>query len=223
MFVAAFAATLVLVSSNAECSILVSSGQPTFAGDSLSVRYKGFSNNSGVNTATYLGINNVGSGNRTEQGGNNYWSNNPLFDTFSFTYDGSGLLTSTVGTKTTLNYNLASNPSALNAIQLQVRNTGTGTLTLSDLVVNGQAVASSFSAANNQLSYWTLSNFAADLAAGFTITGKISRSDTGTFGGNEGSRVEMNVGYVIPEPGSLLVWGVLGLASVGMTNRRRKS
>jgi hypothetical protein len=27
----------------------------------------------------------------------------------------------------------------------------------------------------------------------------------------------------IPEPGSFLVWGVLGLASVGMTNRRRKS
>jgi hypothetical protein len=27
----------------------------------------------------------------------------------------------------------------------------------------------------------------------------------------------------IPEPGSLLVWGVLGLAGVGMTNRRRKS
>jgi hypothetical protein len=26
----------------------------------------------------------------------------------------------------------------------------------------------------------------------------------------------------IPEPGSLLVWGVLGLASVGLTNRRRK-
>jgi hypothetical protein len=29
--------------------------------------------------------------------------------------------------------------------------------------------------------------------------------------------------YVIPEPGSFLVWGVLGLAGVGLTNRRRKS
>jgi hypothetical protein len=51
-------------------------------------------------------------------------------------------------------------------------------------------------------------------------------TDAGFNGGGEHfamDNFEFNATNAIPEPGSLLVWGVLGLAGVGMTNRRRKS
>jgi hypothetical protein len=41
-------------------------------------------------------------------------------------------------------------------------------------------------------------------------------------GGSRNGQDAQDQFVVIPEPGSLLVWGVLGLAGVGMTNRRRK-
>jgi hypothetical protein len=40
---------------------------------------------------------------------------------------------------------------------------------------------------------------------------------------NHNQRFQDQFVVITPEPGSLLVWGVLGLAGVGMTNRRRKS
>jgi hypothetical protein len=40
---------------------------------------------------------------------------------------------------------------------------------------------------------------------------------------NHNQRFQDQFVITTPEPGSLLVWGVLGLAGMGMTNRRRKS
>jgi hypothetical protein len=202
----------------ATASINVAVGGATFTSTvNPSVRYKGFANDS--NRRSYVGQADLGvGGNRSEQTASWLTSN-----TFTFTFDGVQGVTSTTNSNGTISKTITADPGSLNAIQLRVRNQNTGTVTLSSLTINGDSTfspATTFSATNAQ-NYWTLSGF--DLSAGFTITGTITLS--GTMANNESSQVEMNVGYnsaysVVPEPGTLLVWG-FG-AAIGMIGARRR-
>ena len=92
-------------------------------------------------------------------------------------------------------------------------------MTLSGLTVNGDSTftpATTFNATAAQ-NYWTLSGY--DLTSGFTITGTIGLS--GAMSNNEGSQVELIVGQLVPEPGSLAIWAVGGCCIAGLRRRRR--
>jgi len=216
---------LLVTAATSQAAITVTPGGATFTSTiNPSVRYKGFNNSSGANTGTYLGQSDLGNGaNRNSQTGNGYYS---ASNDFTFTFDGIDKVTSVIGGKTLLSRTLSGDPGLLNAIQLRVRNTLAGTVTLSNLTINGDstfAPATSFTATGVQ-NYWTLSGF--DLTSGFTITGTIGLS--GAMASSESAQVELNAGYnaayaAVPEPGSLVTWGgivaIVGL--VGMRSRRR--
>ncbi len=195
----------------------------------IQARWRGLSNTGGVNSALYLGNSNIGvAANRVEVGGNVY--NKPGNNTLTFIYDRANdrLLASvnaTISAARTLTYTALStkllgvaNLCRMNFMSILIRNTGvvTGSVTLSNVILNGNALGS-FSIAPNINQTWTIGNF--DFSPGFTLTATFSL-DAGTYTTAEASKIEITVGERRPIssisttticPGSVLPVNLSGL------------
>lgn len=99
-------------------------------------------------------------------------------------------------------------------------------ITVNNFVLNGTSYTDSLTSAGNGILYFNLLNrlTAADFASGFTLTGDINMSWTGTA---PNSRVAFdliaaNVPPPVPEPSTMLLMGSGGAALVGFGLRRRR-
>ncbi|MCU0336012.1 MAG: T9SS type A sorting domain-containing protein, partial [Chitinophagaceae bacterium] len=166
----------------------------------IEARWKGFNNTSGVNTALYLGNNNMASGgtNRVEVGRNGLYAK-PGETPVSFVYSRAGnLLTASVGTRSVTYTNVSAratgNMGVLNFMHIMLRTgsgNNTGVAEFRNVVLNGQALGNFVTPAASLLN-WTVTNV--DFSQGFVLTG-IIRLDAGTYGTNEGSKLDIWVGH----------------------------
>ena len=180
----------VIVSANAPIGVIYRA---------IEARWKGFNNTSGVNSALYLGNNNMGSGgiNRVETGRNGLYIK-PGETNVSFSYNkASNSLIATVGSRTvtytSVSTKATGNMNILNFMHIFLRSgsgTNTGVAEFKDVVLNGQSLGS-FVATAAASRDWTISNV--DFSQGFTLTGKI-KLDAGTYGSNESSKLDIWVG-----------------------------
>jgi hypothetical protein len=151
-------------------------------------------------------------------------------NTFTFSYDANtDTLTSIVNTNPALNYgnffaNLSPAKQALpiNRLQIQAKDlaVGAGSISISDLVLNGNPLLpGTLSVPEDNINrYWaTAGNF----NQSFTLTGKINLSGTFFGTGAEGNRVEVTLGNAVPEPSS---WAMMiaGFGLTGATLRRQR-
>jgi hypothetical protein len=180
----------VIVSANAPIGVIYRA---------IEARWKGFNNTSGVNSALYLGNNNMASGgiNRVETGRNGLYIK-PGETNVSFSYNKtSNSLIATVGSRTvtytSVSTKATGNMNILNFMHIFLRSgsgTNTGVAEFKDVVLNGQSLGS-FVAPAAAARDWTISNV--DFSQGFTLTGKI-KLDAGTYGSNESSKLDIWVG-----------------------------
>lgn len=163
-------------------------------------RWKGLNNTNGVNTALYLGNNNMGSGgtNRVETNGNGLY-NKPGTTAISLSYSTTAdQLVATVGTRTVTYTNISTratgNMAVLNFMHIQLRSgtssAHTGTVQLNNITLNSTNLGNISVPANNT-NNWTISNF--DFSQSFTFTANIVL-DNGLLGNNEGAKVDIWVG-----------------------------
>jgi hypothetical protein len=172
------------------------------------VRYKAFSRAN--EKEVYLGVPDLGDdSNRTQQ--DISWQ---VSQEFTFTYDAdTDILSTKVGTNSTIYHNISDPLVDLNYIQWLVRaKTGT-TVEMSNAFLNGESLGS-FSATGEGLNWYILG---VDLNDGFTFTGIINL--TGTDFGNEHSKIEIGFGSAVPIPGA--VW-LLGSGLVGLLGFRKR-
>ena len=174
----------------------------------------------------YLGRHDLGSP-AGRVGQNLVWNQNGA-NNFSLSFDaGTDTLSAVINSNPTLNFgnflaglNANAAGQAFNMLQIQLRDggVGAGTLSLSNLMLNGAALTpSALAATEGQLTYWGVYG---DFKQSFTLTGTLNLA--GTFPtSSELNRVEFLVGsQAVPEPAT---WAMMigGFGMIGGAMRRR--
>ncbi len=191
---------------------------PFSGGRGGGVRYRAFSNNSGQARA-FGGYHDIG------QASNQKASiASPAFtygasQSFSLSYDGASELSFSLGNQTRSFSDFEANlpavvsASPLNRLSFIVRDGSAGTITLSNLVVNGVSYDDVSSV--DGINYYTL---AGNFRNAFSVTGTLGLS--GVTGGAESNSLQILVGNAVPEPAT---WAMMigGFGLVGASMRRR--
>jgi hypothetical protein len=237
LFVLATVIALLGLSTAAMAAPVLKSGYEATSKSLGSVRYKDLA---GTNSPAdiYLGIDGLSTAtNRVEQtfynSGGNWQSTNYI----EFIYDKANdkLITNVTNSRptpyqlvwsnfsTTRPDNL--NPAALNYLQIGMKSGGTGTVALTNILLDGASLGSISTIGWND---WCLSGY--DFSKGFKLSADMTLTN-GTFGSNENGKINITFGNdptapaAVPEASTLVGFGsalaMTGPGMIGWLRRRR--
>lgn len=184
--------------------------------DAFGVRYKDFTN--GGDGAHYVGNDDFQGSNRAdEEDYQSYGASN----SFSIIYDGLSTVTSTIGSSV---LSWAVDPVVIDTLEIFLKEGSDDQIgvSVSDLVVNGEAYGSSLTSPNNRLNLYTVT----DLAGGpLEVTGTINIPQGYNLGGDN-SVVEVHAYGSAPSPSNVPDSGatalLLGLGMLGLVGARKR-
>jgi hypothetical protein len=219
LVICAIVIALTFLSNNLSAQSLISGTYPGASESLLGVRYRKLNfGNSNETNAVFSGIPDLTNGNKAT-GDLNYGTSGSF--TFSITYNSGNNTFTTVTTAsgspvstpfTNVSGNLSSSgklasANDINLLTLAIKAPVNGTLTVSNLTIDGMAIIGSYTRSNSAgTSNWYLPS--ASLTNGFVVTGTVTIS--GTMGnGNEAQLVELGFANTAAAPASSLpiVWG----------------
>lgn len=215
--------TLLSLSPDAQAGIILDTGSIAGSANQGGVRYRDLGNTN-ANSDIYLGVGDLGvAANRVEKnfyGGTTTdnltplgsWLFSPDVNNISFTYDKANdrLITNV---NTAYSYQLiydsfstkrSNSALDLNYLSFGLRGSATGTVTLENILLDGNAIDSITA---NDATYRSFYLAGYDLNNGFTLTADLLL--TGTLSKAESSKVDIGFGNapIVPEPGSATLIG----------------
>jgi hypothetical protein len=216
--ICAIVIALTFLSNNLSAQSLLIGNYPAASESLLSVRYRKLNiGNGNQSSAVFSGIPDLTTGNKST-GDLTYGTTGSFSFTITFNSGANTFTTVTTVNGTPVNTsftnvsgNLASegkiaSANNINLLTLAIKTPNNGTITVSDLTIDGVAVLGSYTRSNsNGTSNWHMPS--SSLTGGFVVTGTVTMS--GTMGnGNEAQLVELGFANSSSAPGPLpVVWG----------------